>query len=614
MKNIYTLFMPEPEMQASMEKEVNEFEKNFKDDPRFLSGWGHAYFCPEDGARLIFDINKPHEHKCSICGKVYKGFILDGCHITMVRNLAAVTCLKAAILYRLTQDLKYVDTIKNIINFYADNYESMAIHAKDHITNQSTLDVGGAGKIMPQGLNESILITRMLTSMELVREHLDDEFLNSVKEKLFIPASKLLIPQKMHIHNIPCWINSALGMIGLFFNEKSLIDEATVNPFNINEQVENGVTDAGFWYEGSIHYNFFTLEGIMNLLAFCKYYDFSMPEITKNKIKGMLFSAYNYAFDNLAFPNPSDGWPNVGLKTYSYVYYIGYAVFGDEILPLLKAIENGNEPRQSVPLSEPYYFKNEIPIERILYGPNREVKTMPINMLEKRKSANMESYNCAVLRNDTYNVFFKYGHQIRSHAHPDKMNVEVMINNQSFTRDLSNSGYTSKLCNQWHRRNIAHTTCMVNGIESDIENPGKLISFKNNFVKSKAIVQPGVQFVRSLMIDSKKLEDIFEVECDKNSQIDWFYHFNQPLDISKLDLDQVTPLPEYPYFFDCQKINVKEKLHLDTPIASIIINLQPDMECYVAKTYANPANKMRSSLVIRRYNSKALFQMEVEAK
>ena len=35
----------------------------------------------------------------------------------------------------------------------------------------------------------------------------------------------------------------------------------------------------------------------------------------------MFEKAYEYAFDNLYLPNPNDGWPNLNLRTFSYVYH-----------------------------------------------------------------------------------------------------------------------------------------------------------------------------------------------------------------------------------------------------------------------------------------------------
>ncbi len=45
--------------------------------------------------------------------------------------------------------------------------------------------------------------------------------------------------------------------------------------------------------------------------------------------------------------------------------------------------------------------------------------------------------NFAMLRNNNWNVFVKYGLNGKSHAHPDIMNIEVMYKDQRISRDLS---------------------------------------------------------------------------------------------------------------------------------------------------------------------------------
>jgi len=230
-------------MLVAMKSEIHDFMENFKDDSRFISGWGHAYFCNEDGGRLIYDIHKPLEHKCSICGRIYDEYMYNACFVTMMRNEAIVTALKSSIMYRVTKEDQYKLIATDIIEFYAKHYHQFTLHAKDQINCSPTTDVGGAGKIMPQGLNEAIIAIRIVNSLELLKDSLDKDWLLMVKETLFAPMFELLVPQKMHIHNIPTWINSAIGVFGLFFQEEKWIAEATKNPFHLFEQLQKGVTE-----------------------------------------------------------------------------------------------------------------------------------------------------------------------------------------------------------------------------------------------------------------------------------------------------------------------------------------------------------------------------------
>lgn len=597
-------------MLTQMKEDVRDFHKNFKDDPRFVSGWGHAYFCDEDGGRLIYDREKPFSHICSICGKEYNDYNKNSCHVTMYRNEAVLTTLKAALLYNIYRYDVYYDIAKDIISFYADHYKHFVIHAKDKLNVSPTIDVGGTGKIMPQGLNEVIIAIRFLNAMELMKERLSSEWIQEVKEKLFKPIYELVLPQKMHIHNIPVWINSAFGTMGLFFNEVEWVKEATENPFNLYQLIEEGVTDSGFWYEGSIHYNFFALEGIMNFLTFAESYNFKVPEKIKDTVFKMLVAAYDYAFDNDRFPNPSDGWPNITLKTYSHIYYMSYKVFGDKIAPYIQHIENNKLPRTSLPLSEPYYYNNEIPIVRLLYAP--EVLKKECEAAPKRGSCNFESSNCAVLRNQYFNVFLKYGHQTESHAHPDKMNIEIMAGNQVLTKDLSNSGYASKLCNGWHRKIAAHNTCAINGKPTDVSRQGKVIYFDDNIIETKSEAYDGVFYTRRLELKDNMIKDIFNVEGKENGIIDYFFHFEDSVVKENLDLKPVDMFGEYEYILNVKEIEPKNReIILSNKLAEMEISLENGVSAYLAETYNNPADKTRDTLILRKKAANARFESRI---
>lgn len=600
-------------MVDSMKEEVQRFMENFHDDSRFISGWGHGYFCEEDGGRLIYNPSKPFSHRCSICNKVYRDYQYNACFVTMMRNEAIVTAVKSGILYELTGEKKYIGQVKQIISFYGEHYEEFPIHAKTKMLCDPTEDVGGAGKIMPQGLNEAIIGIRMINAMELIKEELDEEWKAEIKETLFRPIINLLLPQKMHIHNIPTWINSAIGVIGFFFQEKDWIQEATENPFHLFEQLEKGVTESGFWYEGSIHYNFFALEGIMNFFLFAKMYGYQIEESYNKIVLHMLDAAYHYAFDNDRFPNPSDGWPNVGLKTYSYVYYMGCKVFGKQVYKYVKHIERNPLERTKLPLSEPYYYKNEIPLERLMFAPDFfEIET---DEAEHRKTASFEASNCAILRNERFNLFLKYGHQTRSHAHPDKMNVEIMVDDKVLAKDLSNSGYASRMCNLWHRKIAAHNTCVWNGEDSDLERTGELLSYGEDHIKARVQAYEGVIYTREIKMEENSIQDFFTVEGMETGVIDWFFHFETPVELSGLKMEPINLFEEYKLIQEVREVSLDgEKVKFSNELAVMELTLEPGMKVYLAKTFNNPANEMRDTVIIRKHDKKAVFQSGIQAR
>ena len=89
---------------------------------------------------------------------------------------------------------------------------------------------------MPQGLNEAIMSIRLVNALELIKDTLSLEWKEQVKEKLFAPIVELLLPQKQKVHNIPVWLNSAIGELGLFFGEETWVKEAVEAPVRAFEK------------------------------------------------------------------------------------------------------------------------------------------------------------------------------------------------------------------------------------------------------------------------------------------------------------------------------------------------------------------------------------------
>lgn len=62
---------------GKMKADVELWSGIFQDDPKVDSGWGHHYFCSEDGAALTFDPERPGKHRCPVCGRVFAGGAYD---------------------------------------------------------------------------------------------------------------------------------------------------------------------------------------------------------------------------------------------------------------------------------------------------------------------------------------------------------------------------------------------------------------------------------------------------------------------------------------------------------------------------------------------------------
>ncbi|MCG8572800.1 MAG: heparinase II/III-family protein [Spirochaetes bacterium] len=586
--------------------EVHAFFKNFHDSPERVSAWGHHYFCKDDGAVLIYNENNPNSHSCSLCGKEFNNIEqLNGAWISMYRNQAAINLWKSALLFKLTNNEIYFNYIMECTAFYNRHYQQFKLHNKEGDQFESLANMAwGCGRIMPQALNEAIFLIRMIHALQLIRKHIPDNFMNDLKSGIFDKAFLLLRKQINKIHNIPCWLNSAIGIMGLFSSNNEMIDFAFNGEYNINRQLTEGVTADYFWYEGSIHYNFFLLEGIVHLLHFSRLYEHGF-QTGLDYVKRMLVQAYKYAFNSHQFPNPNDGWPDVNLKSYSYIYSTAAKIYGSgsQIAHMLSSILNTDVPRGTFPLSSPYYFQNDISLEEFLFAPAvRDKKTR----IKNDESVNFKSSYCGLVKSDDINIFFKYGHNGPSHAHPDKMNIEAVVKGNILTRDLSNSGYGNRFCNEWHRVSASHNTVVVNGSNHSGFQGGICTYFDHNAIAATAKnVYTGVTFERKVEIIKKGFTDHFSVYSDKENIYDYLFHVQgtvaSPLKTKSAELGYQDN--GYQYFSDVQQVlSGNEDCRITWLVGEIeitsIIDLK-DKQLYIASTPDNPVNLCRKTILVR---------------
>ncbi|WP_367566385.1 heparinase II/III family protein [Lacrimispora sp.] len=609
------------ELVQEMKKEVDEFLPFFSDSPDRLSRWGHYYFCDDDGGRLIFDLNSPHKHRCEVCGKVFEDEVLDGVWVYFYRNKAVIMALVSAFIYKATKEKKYFDYSVSVMEFYARHYKEFPLHNKENLTGDSYDTMPwGCGRMMPQGLNESIVAIRFVQAIEILRDELSQEFLDLMYHNMFREMYSLLALQATRIHNISCWNLSAIGVMGLAFQDQEMIDFAFSSEYNIRKQLETGVTKDYFWYEGSIHYNFFLLEGVAYLFLFSRIYDYDFGKTGAEILQNMFVQAYNYAFGNHFLPNPNDGWPNLNLRTFSYIYHTVARAMGEDspVANLLKNMEASDSVRTALPLSEPYYCNNRVCLEQLLFNIDFDYgRFTPV----KQKSHNFPKSNYVILRNNTWNGFMKYGLNGKSHAHPDIMNVELMCGNHRISRDLSNAGYRARLCNEWHRKTLSHNTVCWNGKDITSVSPGECLYYDENKVTATAReVYEGIHYTRTIEITEDSFLDDFRVESEKDGVFDYVFHLESDLclehDLELEDGDLEFKENGYQHVLETKRVKTKENqavLHVRAEDAawSIWIDLAENHQLYLLKTMDNPVNQRRNTILLRSAETSPHYHLKI---
>lgn len=606
---------------AEMMAEVRDYMSDFHDDPAITSHWGHIYFCNQDGGRIIYDHKKKNYHRCEVCGEVFEDEVLDGVWQYFYRNQAIVTALVSALCFKATGEEEFLNYTKKIITFYADNYTKFEIHRKEgeSYPDYATME-WGCGRMMPQGLNESVVGIRVAQAYEIIKDDIDEDFRQKIFD-WFHEMYDLLKPQVNQIHNKCVWHDAVIGIMGFVSGDMEMVDFAFCGEYGLHNQMAQGVTEDYFWYEGSIHYNYFLLEGACYLVLFAHLYNYEMDATCKNTIINMYEKGAEFTFDNGYFPNPNDAWPNLNLKTYSYSYHIMARVEGEysKLGNIIKAIENAKAPRTVLPLSDAYYCKNVTPVERLLFNPDFDYQTYtPIDRVE----ANYPASNYTMLRAGKLNLFLKYGLNTPSHAHPDIMEVEVVYDETRISRDISNAGYHSKLCNEWHRKTLCHNTVVCDGKDIPAVEPGETLEYGDHHVKAKANVYPNVVYFRDLTITENTVADVFTVESEENHIFDYVYHlesdFAVSCDVAMEDGDLGFKENGYQHVISTKKLLGEPK---EVTLVGKADNLQVTLtfdtagkEVFLLETMDNPVNARRTTVLLREVGSAINYTMNMKVE
>ena len=596
-------------MIKDMGQGVVEFFENFNDDPTRMPGYGHNYFCEDCGGRLIFKLDSPKAHVCPVCGIVYTTDKFNTTWVYLYRIEAIHEMLKSAYLYKVTKEPRYLDYAKEALTYYASNYLNFPMQKHGVLRDYPHDGGSGSARIMSQGLNEAMAFVKILLTLDVLADEnaLEADFLQFIKDNMITHAVEgLFFHQVTEIHNIKCWMLCAVGMAGVFFNEEKWTRFAFESEYNIRRQLAEGVTDDDFWYEGSIHYNYFTTEGIISLVYFCRKYGFDFGEGVDIP-RRMLLASYDYAFDNGMLPSPNDSWPNTNLKTYVFQYYAALDAYDDPALEAAIADINALAiERQTLPLWDPYHF-NGIPLEALRRAPVVSDSKPP-----KRKSVLYPASNFAFLRNNRLNLFMKYGHNGPSHAHPDKMTFDLMVDDVVITRDLANSGYSSKICSEWHRMTAAHNTVAVDGGSHTNTQLGEILAFSENEVKARATVQDGVVFTRGFKISSSEIHDEFCVEGDVEHTWDYFLHIDGDMacDGTRTPAGLGYDTNGYQHIINVEKID--GAIVFDVSVEGVRCQVSVLCGCdeiFLCDTPDNPAARHRKTLVLRKRGKNAAFKL-----
>jgi hypothetical protein len=476
--------------------------------------WTHWYACKKDGSGL--KTVSPTEHRCPTCGAVYRGEPYDSIPITHLHGRNSQDIFTLGLAYGLTDERRYADRAVELLMGYVAKYPGYKLHDRNGV-----VMVPGAvrpffdgARVGAQTLDEAVWLIPVVQGFDLVWDRMDQGQREQLAEKVLRPSAETIRAQLMGIHNIQCWKNSAVGLVGLVLNDEKLIADAIDEPTRgFRRQIEGGVTKDGLWYEGSLGYHAYTMSALWPLAV-----------AAGNAGVNLFSDRYRLLYEapiRLALPdgsspgfNDSAGGAVQGLVS---MYDLAYARWDKPIFGRL--IRKCDRVRW----------------QSLLWGADR----LPGGNFLPTESDNLPVAGYAMLRTSPADgridaVAVRYGMHGGGHGHPDKLNIVMHGAGELLAVDPGSISYGAPLHREWYRTTIAHNTvCVDQTNQKPVD--GKLEEWHIGELATRlsataADTTPGVLMRRSLGFRSgpsdgqSTLSDRFEVTSDRPHTYDWAFH------------------------------------------------------------------------------------------
>lgn len=474
--------------------------------------WFHWYVCPTHGARLTQGKQIgpwQWEHICPVDKEVLHGDPsrpdrdFDGVAINTPHSHYAAAIRDAGILFQVTREARYAQRGRALLLAYADRYLSYPLH-----TTRGEAKIGG-GRIGPQTLDEAMWLIPVAQGADLIWDTLSAADRRVLADKLFLPAARdVILAHKMGVHNIQCWKNSAVGVVGFLLGDAALINAAIEDPIRgYRTQMAKGVQPDGVWYEGAWGYHFFTLSAVWPLTEAARN---CRIDLYGEPLKKMFEAPVNLAMPNLNLPAFNDSG-EVNIR--SSLFELAYARYRDGIY--LAALA-GSKRRDEMAL---WFGLPQLPAVQAVALPSRNAQASGYAILQ-RGQGEQATWLC-----------LKYGPHGGGHGHPDKNNFILYARGRVLCPDPGTRPYGSPLHAGWDKVTLAHNTLVVDET-NQVEATGRCLAFGSDHGCDFAMtdagpIAKGVRFIRTaLLLNENLVVFVDQVTADKPHTFDLATHCN----------------------------------------------------------------------------------------
>ncbi|OCT16950.1 hypothetical protein A8709_24880 [Paenibacillus pectinilyticus] len=503
--------------------------------------WTHYYHCASDGAMLTFQWDQPCQHACPQCGKVYTGEPYNAAWVSLTHVQIGRAVYHLGLQSVVEPDNDRLSQIKDYLMAYADNYDTYAIHGN--------IPYNGPGRLFAQTLDEAHWITDLALGFDVIKESLSQEEAAHICKGLLEPCARFLIDYKENqIHNHAVLITSAVAALGLLLENEDIIQAGLTGEYGLLDQLERGIFEDGFWYEGNVHYHFYAFQ---SLLHYAMIAEGTSREIWTNRaLKAMFDFPPELLLPSGWMPVLNDAASFSHIGTYAPYYEIAYAIYGDDayrtyLLTAYGTWRNDEENRvQTWAQRDSIYallFGEELPEQgkASLIVVMQTTKALPASGLTK------------LVNQAGWHVLVKHSRFGGEHDHMDRLGLSIMHGHVPLLIDPGTTAYGVPVHYGWFKHTYSHNTVSINGADQPPRD-GRLIQLQeeswgvwletavdwlaDDYHMKDRIILPaelnpwdadaytGVQIRRINVLGEDHLLDVVQVTVPEAREVHWMNH------------------------------------------------------------------------------------------
>lgn len=474
--------------------------------PDGFGSWVFYYACADDGMRLR--MNTPADHECPKCHKHF----IDERTIAAYRGIqhseAERAALKLAWAYAYSGGDKYAAQVKRILLKFADDYPNYPGRIDRWNRRGFFAPLGGRRRV--QSLEEAEGILPLAKAYDLTRASplWSDAERKHVENDFFRLTAETLLRFPMGLENRQAWYNAALMAIASVLSDAALVEKALHARGGFFDQLNRGVDDDGFWWEGTMAYQSYVVQPMIETVEIARRMGIQLQDTARFKL--LLGSPLRATYPNGTFPCINDSDPaNIHL-------------FGGSFEWAWKTYQN--------PLfAQALAWENPTKLSALL-GPEAK----PVYPFDE-KTADLASVGLLFLRvgkrSGAACIVHHYGSpggDASGHGHWDKLNITLFANGREWLADIGRLGYEHKEYKTWAKRTIAHNTLTLDQSDQRV-NSGKLLWMKSGDDFAASASESTESYAnttlrRYLYLTPSMLVDVFDVKTDHPATLDLAAH------------------------------------------------------------------------------------------